>query len=293
VAIPAPGQHSTIDLGDIGLHVVEAGDPRGPLVVLLHGFPEYWYAWRHQMPALAEAGYHVVAPDLRGYNLSDKPLAVNAYRLDILARDVARLIDALGYETAHIAGHDWGGAVAWAFASRYPAMLDRLVVLNSPHPERFMNAARMPSQWLRSSYMLFFQIPWLPELLCRAGNFALPRRALERDPLRPDAFTANDIARYVEAWSQPGTWTGGMNYYRAAFRRTAGLSRLFQNTRPITAPVLIIWGRRDRFLLPALATPNPSLVPNARIEWLSDASHWVMTDARERVNDLLVAFLSE
>jgi epoxide hydrolase 4 len=283
--------HRYIDIDDIRLHVAEAGDPNGPLVVLLHGFPEFWYAWRHQIPSLARAGFHVVAPDLRGYNLSDKPSAVIAYRLELLAHDVARLIDALGYQRAHVVGHDWGGAVAWTFATRYPDLLDRLVALNIPHPERMTRALRMPRQWLRSSYMLFFQLPWLPETLFRAGDAFVLRRALQRDPARLGAFTDADLARYRKAWSQPGALTGGLNYYRAAFRRAARLARSARGSRPIVAPVLIIWGRRDRFLLPELARPNPVFVPNARIEWLPNASHWVMTDARERVNELLIEFL--
>jgi pimeloyl-ACP methyl ester carboxylesterase len=260
--------------------------------VLLHGFPEFWYAWRHQIPALAEAGFHVVAPDMRGYNLSDRPREIDAYRLPILARDVARLIDALGYKRAHVAGHDWGGGVAWAFAIRYPEMLDRFVALNIPHPEAMTRALRMPSQWLRSSYMFFFQLPWLPEAIVSRGNHVLPRATMRRDALREDAFTDDDFRRYTEAWSKPGAWTGGINYYRAAFRRSLGIGRQLASGRAVTAPVLVIWGLRDRFLLPELAEPNPELVPNARVEWLPNASHWVMTDARERVNELLIEFLS-
>lgn len=282
--------HRRIPLGDVTLHVAEAGEPGAPLVLLLHGFPEFWYGWRHQLPALAAAGFHVVAPDLRGYNESDRPARVRDYRIELLARDVARLVDALGHERAHVVGHDWGGGVAWAFACRYPERLDRLVVVNAVHPVRALAAWRMPRQWLRSSYMLFFQLPWLPERVNAAFGCWLPRRGLERDPLRPDAFTADDIARYLAAWSQPGAWRGGISYYRAAFRGGRRFWRVFR--RPIPHPTLVIWGEHDRFQLPELASPPAALVPNCRVARLA-ASHWVPADAPEEVNRLLVSFLRD
>src|SRR5690242_12831972 len=149
-----------VDVGEVRLHVADAGN--GPLVVLLHGFPEFWYTWRRQIPALAQAGFHAVAPDMRGYNLSDKPAGVRAYRVPALVEDVAGLIRACGAARATVIGHDWGGLVAWAFAMEHPEMLDRLVILNSPHPRAMARAIRTPRQFLKSWYMMFFQIPWLP-----------------------------------------------------------------------------------------------------------------------------------
>lgn len=275
-----------VDTGEVRLHVVEAGDPGGPLVVLLHGFPEFWYSWRNQIPALVAAGYRVVAPDLRGYGGSDKPGGLDAYRLDRLAGDVAGLIEALGAERAHVVGHDWGATVAWAFAMRYPHLLDRLAILNVPHPARLRDALRMPRQWLRSSYILFFQLSWLPESVLRAGRFALLRRELRDGPTRPDAFTPGDIDCYVDCWSQPGCLTGGLNYYRAILRRPPGASML----RRIDAPVLVIWGELDRFILPELAEPPARWVPDARLIRLPHASHWVQHDEPQRVNRLLLEF---
>lgn len=278
----------SIDIGEVRLNVVEAGEPAGPLVVLLHGFPDFSYSWRNQIPELAAAGYRVVAPDMRGYGRSDKPSGVNAYRLDRLADDVAGLIRALGADRAAVVGHDWGATVAWWFAMRHPDLLDRLVILNVPHPARLRDALRMPGQWLRSSYGLFFQLPWLPEAVLRAGRFAVLRRELREDPTRPDAFTAPDIERYVDAWSQPGALTGGLNYYRALARRAPSRKAV----RRIDAPVLVIWGQLDRFIRPELAEPPEDLVPDGRVVRLPHASHWVQHDEPERVNRLLLEFLA-
>jgi epoxide hydrolase 4 len=188
-----PARHRHVDVGEVTLHVVEAGT--GPLVVLLHGFPEFWYSWRHQIPALAAAGLRVVAPDLRGCNLSDKPRGQAAYRVRELAADVAGLIAACGEEQAAVVGHDWGGAVAWALAIRHPERVERLVIVNSPHPLRFLAAVRQPAQLARSWYMLLFQLPWLPEALLRAGGFKALRRTLRR--WGGGHLTGEDLDRYV------------------------------------------------------------------------------------------------
>ena len=162
------------DLGDVRLHYVEAGE--GPLVLMLHGFPQFWYQWRHQVPALVEAGFRVVAPDMRGYNLSDKPPGVRAYRVELLARDVERLILACGEGTADVVGHDWGAIVAWVAAMRHPGCVGKLAILNVPHPARFLEGLLSPGQLLRSSYMFFFQIPRLPEEV--SAQVILPSCAL-------------------------------------------------------------------------------------------------------------------
>ncbi len=280
-------EHRYADLGEVRLHYVEAGE--GPLVVLLHGFPEFWYSWRFQIPALAEAGFRVVAPDMRGYNLSGKPRGVKNYSLDLLARDVERLIRALGEERAVVVGHDWGGIVAWAVAMLHPERVERLTILNVPHPQRAREALRTPRQLLKSSYVLFFQIPWLPEKAIEAGNFASLRSVFRNDPVRPGTFSRGDIDRYVEALSRPGALTSAINYYRALPRQTP--ARIRSLSRTIEAPVLVIWGEKDRFLIPELADPNPALVPNARVERLPDASHWVQQDRPEEVNALLLDFV--
>jgi len=279
--------HRYADLGDVRLHYVEAGE--GPLVLLLHGFPQFWYQWRHQVPALVEAGFRVVAPDMRGYNLSDKPLGVRAYRVELLARDVERLIRTCGKGAATVVGHDWGAIAAWIAAMRHPDRVERLAILNVPHPARSLDGLLSPMQLLRSSYVFFFQIPWLPEEVVRAGDFALLRSVLGRDPVRPGALTAEDIERYIEAIARPGALTATINYYRALLRNPREMRALLQR---VEAPVLVIWGERDRFLSRRLAEPPHLWVPNlVRVKRLPDASHWVAEDCPLEVNTLLLDFL--
>lgn len=274
-----------VDAG-VRLHYVEAG--QGPLVILLHGFPEFWFSWRTQIPALAEAGFRVVAADMRGYNLSDKPRGVKAYSTDILARDVVRLIEACGERRASVIGHDWGAGVAWTFAMLYPEHLERLAILNVPHPITMQRGLGTLRQLRKSWYIFFFQLPWLPEAWSRAGDYRLVRAALQRDPVNRAAFSAEDIERYVQAIAQPGALTATINYYRAFLRYGA---RLRRRMRRIDAPVLVIWGEQDRYLGRELADPDPAWVPNARVERLANASHWVQNDQPTRVNELLIEFL--
>jgi epoxide hydrolase 4 len=289
-------EHRHVDVGGVRLHVVEAGS--GPLVVLLHGFPEFWYSWRHQIPALADAGFRVVAPDMRGYNVSDKPRGLAAYSGEALAGDVCGLIEALGEERAHVVGHDWGAQVAWETAMRHPSRVDRLAILNVPHPVRMLEGLRTLRQLRRSWYMFFFQLPFVPEAALRAGDFAIPRRVLRRDSVSPDAFSEEDIERFVDAWSQPGALTAMLAYYRAAVRSPAAIRGVLgrgdgaPGVRVVEAPTLVIWGERDTALGTELAEPDRRWVPNLiGVERLPDASHWVQNDAPERVNELLIDFL--
>ena len=279
--------HRWVDVGELRLHCVEAGT--GPLVVLLHGFPEFWYAWRHQLPALADAGYRVVAPDLPGYNTSDKPPRVRDYQPRVLAQNLADLIGALGAGSAAVAGHDWGGGLAWLLAMHHPERVQRLIVLNAPHPIRFLKGLTSPRQLLRSWYILAFQLPWLPERLIAARDFQALRRALRQQPTRPGAFTAQDIDRYMAAAAQPGALRAAINYYRAAVR--ANLLAQMHNLRRVDIPTLIIWGDQDRYLGRELAEPDRAWVPEVRVERIPQASHWVQADAPQRVNQLMVDFL--
>jgi pimeloyl-ACP methyl ester carboxylesterase len=280
--------HGYADVGGgVRLHYVEAGS--GPLVVLLHGFPEFWYSWRRQLPALAAAGFHVVAPDMRGYNLSDKPAGWRSYDLESLAGDIAGLIRHFGESSANVAGHDWGAAVAYGVAMYRPEVVRRLAILNVPHPERMLQGFRTLRQLRKSWYMFFFQIPWLPEALARRDRFAWMRTILRADS--PASFSDADLDLYVEAWSQPGAATAAVNYYRAALRSSprAALSRL----RPIKAPTLVIWGERDRHLGAELAEPLPEWVPDVRVERLPEATHWVQHEEPARVSELLGEFFAD
>ncbi|MBV9680273.1 MAG: alpha/beta fold hydrolase [Solirubrobacterales bacterium] len=278
------------DLSGARIHYVEAGD--GPMVVLVHGFPEFWYSWRHQIPALARAGFRVVAPDMRGYNLSSKPPNVSAYEPRRLAGDLSELIAERGASRACVAGHDWGGAVAWVAAMAHPEVVERLAILNVPHPRRMLKTLSRPGKQLaRSWYMFFFQLPWLPEEAVRVGEWWFFRHGFEHDA-RPGAFTPADIERYREAWSQPGAATATINYYRASMRRRPGRhTGADAELRPVQAPTLVIWGERDRHLGAELAEPDRADVPNLeRVVRLPDASHWVQHDEPDRVSALLIDF---
>jgi epoxide hydrolase 4 len=231
----------------------------------------------------------VVAPDLRGYNTSDKPSRVRDYRPRVLVQDVADLIVALGAGSAAVAGHDWGGGLAWLLAMQHPKRVERLVLLNAPHPVRFLKGLRSPRQLRRSWYILAFQLPWLPERLVAARDFQALRWVLRHQPTRPGAFTAQDIDRYVVAAAQPGALRAAINYYRAAFR--ANPLTQAHGLRRVDIPTLIIWGDQDRSLGRELAEPDRAWVSDVRVERIAEASHWVQADDPERVNQLMVDFL--
>jgi pimeloyl-ACP methyl ester carboxylesterase len=274
------------DLSGVRLHYVESGE--GPLVVLLHGFPEFWHSWRHQIPALADAGFRVVAPDMRGYNVSSKPRAVRDYTGETLAGDIRDLIHERGERAAFLAGHDWGAAVAYMTAMEHPDVVKRLAILNLPHPRRLLRAWLDPRQLLRSWYIFFFQLPWLPERALRARRWEALRRGFEQEA-RPGAFSAEDVERYIEAWSQPGAITAAVNYYRAALRQAPW--KAAARMRPVEARTLVIWGQRDRHLRHQLAEPRRADVPDLEgVVRLPDASHWVQNDAPTEVSRLLVDF---
>ncbi|ALD21642.1 alpha/beta fold hydrolase [Hymenobacter sp. DG25A] len=280
--------HQDVRTNGITLHVVQCGPATGQLVILLHGFPEFWYGWRHQIQALAAAGYRVLAPDQRGYNRSDKPRGAAAYRLEILGADVLGLLEAAGRETAIVIGHDWGAAVAWWLAANAPERILRVAILNVPHPAVLGHALRrMPRQLVKSWYIFFFQLPWLPEKLFRRHQYRFGRRAL-RGTSRPGTFTTEDLHRYVAAWSRPGALTGMINWYRAAFRKPGRIGRVGR----IRIPVHILWGRRDAFLEPVLAERSLEWWGNGQLTYFEQATHWLHQEEPAAVNKLLLAFLA-
>lgn len=281
--------HHFVDTGQVTLHTVQAGPREGPLTILLHGFPEYWRGWKNQIPALARAGYHVWAPDQRGYNLSDKPRDLAAYNVDRLVQDVVGLVKAAGRQQTHLVGHDWGAAVAWRVAIKYPHVVRRLAILNVPHPSvglRF--ALRSREQKLRSWYIAFFQIPRLPESLIRLGNWQAGRRTMVASS-RPDTFTAQDLDCYVSAWSRPGAMRSMLNWYRAAARtRPSPLADI-----RVHVPTRIIWGANDIALSRQLAPLSLEMCDDGDLFILEQATHWVQHDAPRRVNRLLLDFLQD
>lgn len=283
--VASPHRYATVN--GVRLHYVEYG--KGPLILLLHGFPECWYAWRYQLPALAQAGFRVVAPDLRGYNLSDKPRGVHAYRMECFIGDVKGLIQTLGEDRAVVLGHDWGGVIAWQLAISEPQMVKKLIILNAPHPQRYLEALKTPGQLLRSWYVLFFQLPWLPELMIRSFGFAGLRQRLLNEPVHADAFDEVTVKVYQRALAQPGALTAALNYYRAGFRSL--VRGLRPNIQPIEMPTLVIWGEQDRYLGADLLEGLEPWVKDLTVERFADASHWVQAEVPERVNERMLQFL--
>jgi len=277
-----------IETNGVRLHTVVAGPEDGELVVLLHGFPEFSYGFHHQMEALAASGYRVVAPDQRGYHLSDKPEQIEDYTINKLSDDIAGLIEAFGETSAIVIGHDWGGAVAWHLAAAKPDYVKKLIAINIPHPAAMPRVfLKNPLQWLKSSYMAFFQLPEVPEKLMAANDFESMKQAM-KGTARPDAFTEQELVQYKDAWSQPGALTGMLNWYRAI--RKGSLMQMPK--APLRMPVRIIWGLGDQFLSPMLATESLKFCENAELVWVGEATHWVHHEQPEIVNRLIKEFLA-
>ena len=273
--------------GDVKLHAIAAGPKDGPLVLLLHGFPEFWYGWHRQIEPLAAAGFRVLVPDQRGYNLSSKPPGMKSYALSELSSDVMAIADQLGQQRILLAGHDWGAAVAWSTALLHPGRIAKLAILNVPHPSvmrRYLQSNRR--QLRRSWYIFFFQIPFLPEMLFRANNFRVGVSSLVRSS-RPGTFSSDDLARYRAAWSQPGALTAMINWYRAGLRVRSRFA-----DRTVRVPTRILWGQSDAFLLPEMAQESLRYCSDAELISFPDASHWLQHEEPDRVSRALIEFFS-
>ncbi len=278
-------EYLSFNNGGIDLHAVAGGPEDGPVVVLLHGFPEFWYSWHRQIEPLAATGFRVIVPDQRGYNLSSKPVGVSSYAMPEVVSDVIAIADQLGQEKIFLAGHDWGAAVAWSAALLHPQRIAKLVVLNVPHPSvmrKFLSTR--PRQFLRSWYMFFFQLPWLPEALFSAFNYHIGARSLLRSS-RPGTFSAEDLAQYRLAWSQPGALTAMINWYRALFR-----IRIKLRNKTVRVPTRILWGERDDFLLTEMAHESLRYCTTAELFTFANATHWLQHEEPARVSDLLIDF---
>jgi pimeloyl-ACP methyl ester carboxylesterase len=277
------------DTNGIRLHAMQAGPEGGRLLILLHGFPEFWRSWIRQIEPLAEEGYYVLAPDQRGYNLSDKPLDPAAYNLDELSKDITGLIQAAGRQKAVVVGHDWGGVVAWWLGIHHPEMLDRLVILNAPHPAvmRQMLASN-PDQIRRSSYAFFFQLPWIPEAVSRNNDWEMVEKAL-RETSMPGTFSPQDFEYYRQAWWKKGAFTAMLNWYRANLRYLAETPK----DARISIPTLLIWGTQDFALSQHMAEPSIETCDQGRLVLVEDATHWVQHEKAEQVNQLIIEFAGE
>lgn len=290
--------HGFVSVNGTKLHTVSTG--KGPLVLFLHGFPEFWYAWKDVLPAVGKAGFEAVAIDMRGYNTSDKPKDLSAYRLPELISDIRGVIQTLGRgRKAILVAHDWGGAVAWAFAGAHPELLEKLVIINAPHPTVFARElATNPKQQAASAYMTFFQSPGAEETLLKDNCAALVMSILGARKRKP-AFTAEEKDAYIKAWTQPGALTGGLNYYRAnkvappvPGNQPVSIGASFGTTGPvnISVPTLVIWGMLDTALLPGNIDGLDKYVKHLTIRRIPDGSHWVIHERTSDITDMITAF---
>ena len=278
-------RHQFIITNGIRMHYVMQGE--GPLIVLLHGFPEFWYSWRYQIPFLAEHGYTVVAPDLRGYNETDKPR--EGYDIPTLLLDIKGLIEGLGQQRAIIVGHDWGGVLAWAFAMSYPAMTESLIIMNAPHPAAMRREMGTLKQLRKSWYVFFFQLPWLPEYMLGRNNAREIAKMLRGAALQKSAFPPEVTFRYRKAMSKPGAIHAAISYYRQLFLH---LPRSFKKYETqIQTPTLLIWGEQDIALGIELTTGLERWVNDIQIKRIANSGHWVQQEQAEAVNHFMHDFL--
>lgn len=287
MAVITEGQFATLASG-IRLHYASAGEPGRPLLLFLHGFPEFWYAWQAQLAKFGDSHF-AVAPDLRGYNLSDQPEEVAAYRPKLLLQDIAQFMDALGYSRCVIVGHDWGGALAWQFAARRPERLDRLLIINATHPVPFAEGlAHDPAQQAASRYMNFLRSERSEQALAQ-DDFRPMERLMLGMGENDGWFDQATRRRYHDCWSRG--LRGGINYYRASAVHpptdtepgAAGIT-LDPSVFQVTVPVRVLWGLKDRAMLPSLLEPLDALVDDLQIERVDDASHWIIHEQPDRVN---------
>ncbi len=289
-------KHKYADINNVRLHYVTAG--KGKLIMFLHGFPEFWYEWKNQ---LVEFGldYQAVAPDMRGYNLSSKPSDVEQYKTKYLVEDIRAFAEHLGYKKFFLVAHDWGGGVAWPFAMRHPDYLEKLIIINAPHPITFARELRdNPAQQKASQYILVHRTPQAEELLSK-DNYAVLVDSVLEDGLKQGYFTEEDRKTYIEAWSQPSALTGGLNYYRAARlgsftgESSEALENLIANPSltMVKVPTLVIWGEKDRYLLTGNLDGLDRYVPNLIVKRIPDGSHWVIHEKPALVNTYIREFI--
>jgi pimeloyl-ACP methyl ester carboxylesterase len=288
-------EHKYADVNNVRLHYVTVG--QGKLIMFLHGFPEFWYEWKTQ---LAEFGrdYQAVAPDMRGYNLSSKPADVAQYRTRYLIEDIRALAEHLGHKKLILVAHDWGGGVAWPFAMRHPEYVEKLIIINAPHPVIFVRELRdNPAQRKASQYILVHRTAGAEDMLAR-DNYALLVNSILRDGLERGYFKEEDREAYIEAWSQSGALTGGLNYYRAAHLGSfTGEGDDILSADPssfeVRVPTLVIWGDKDRYLLTGNLEGLEKYVPNLTIKRIPDGSHWVIHEKPVLVNSYIREFIKD
>ena len=287
-------RHGYAQVNGVRLHYAEAG--RGRPMLFVHGFPEFWYAWRDQLREFGR-DHRAVAPDMRGYNLSSKPESLDGYLLPQLVEDLRAFSEFLGAEPVTVVAHDWGGVVAWVFAMMHPERVDRLVIINAPHPAVFRRELlQNPDQRRASEYMVLFRSPQAEEVLSANGYAVLVEQVLG-EGLRRGYHTEADREAYLEAWSRPGALTGGLNWYRANRAGPPAPGEAEGDVpelvlRVIEQPTLVIWGMQDTALLPGNLDGLDEWVTDLTVEEIDDADHWVVHQKGRQVNTLIREFLA-
>lgn len=275
-------------INGIDLHFITAGDERHPPILLLHGFPEFWYGWRHQIPFLVNSGFRVIVPDQRGYNKTEKPKGAKNYHIDLLAADMLGLLDFLNIQKVFLVGHDWGAFVAWWLALKHPERIEKLAILNVPHPvvmrkHLLSNFNQLKKSW----YIFFFQLPWLPEWGMGRKNSAGGVEMLKRSGFK-NTFSEDDLEHYRQSWAHPRTWNATINWYRGLFR----IIQTQFESESIKLPVHIIWGKQDVALGAEMAEDSLAYCADGELTFIERATHWVQHDARDQVNEILLNFFS-
>ena len=277
--------HAYLLTNNVTLHYVSQGE--GSLMLMLHGFPEFWYSWRHQIAEFSH-DYKVVAVDLRGYNESDKPKERNSYRLSVLVEDIKGIIEGLGYDRCVLVGHDWGGAIAWTLAYTYPELVERLIVLNLPHPAKLSEGFRSLRQLARSWYILFFQLPLLPEWILSLRQYTVLMAILTETSINPEAFPQEAIEAYRQAAAKPKAITAMLNFYRNIWQSNI----LSQSWDVLNTPTLMIWGENDIALGKELTLGTQDYVQDLQIRYIPDCGHWVQQEQPQLVNRYMREWLS-
>ena len=288
--IRSPLEFRIFHINGVALHVVLAGPASGKPLLLLHGFPEFWFGWRHQIDYFASSGYRVIIPDQRGYNLSEKPAGIGSYSIDLLAKDVVGVLDAVADSKAFVVGHDWGASVTWYLSTRYSERVCRSAMLSFPHPRVFIkNLIINPTQLRKSWYVLFFQVPWLPELILRRRDWApLVRLLLDTSPR--GVFSDADLQHYKESWTRKGALTAMLNWYRAALLSPSALAVDPEASR-VKVPALLLWGK-NQFAGETMARESLHYCDDGHLEIFETATHWVQHEEPARVNTLLCQFFA-
>ncbi|MGA2367717.1 MAG: alpha/beta hydrolase [Dehalococcoidia bacterium] len=288
-------EHAYSDVKDIKLHYAYTGT--GDLMMFLHGFPEYWGMWKKQLDEFG-LDHLAVAPDMRGFNLSSKPPEIDQYKQPILVEDIRQFAENLGYKKFILVAHDWGGAIAWLFAMFFPQYLEKLIMINAPHPVTFERELRNnPEQRKASSYIVMFRKPGIESKLSE-NNYSLLLNMAFGDLIKSGVLSAEDIQGYIDAWSQPGALTGGLNYYRASnmsilenYEEAIKKPSRAESLPVIKVPTLVIWGEKDTALLPGCIEGLEKYVTSLTVKRVPDATHWVVREKPALVNQLIREFI--